>query len=64
MNVKHGKCRCGGSLMPVWFTEEETEITGGRMCKTGRKRTACSHLTCSNCLRNECVDDSLDSPYR
>lgn len=60
----YGKCSCGANLMPVWFTEEETEIEGGRMYKTGRKRTACSHLSCSNCLKNVCVDDSFDTSYR
>lgn len=63
MRNRYGKCSCGGSLFPVWFTEEETVIDGGRMFKTGRERKACSHLTCTKCLSNEGVDDSFDSPY-
>lgn len=61
---RYGRCRCGGELMPVWFLEEELEIVGGVMVKTGRTRRACSHLTCSICLKNNCVDDSFDVPYR
>ena len=31
-----GVCDCGGSLIPVWFTEEETKVANGTMYKTGR----------------------------
>lgn len=43
--VDFGVCDCGGSLIPVWFTEEETKVANGTMYKTGRVRRACSHLT-------------------
>lgn len=59
-----GTCdRCGGDLHPIWFVEEETKVEHGTMCKTGRKRTAVSHLTCNNCLKNFAVDDSFDGPW-
>lgn len=64
MPNKYGSCACGGDLLPVWFTEEEQKLSGGLMIPTGRKRRACSHLTCSKCMKNECVDDSYDTPYR
>lgn len=54
-----GKCKCGGNLQPVYFMEEE-RIKG---VKTGRKRSAVSHLVCEDCLRNECVDDSFDGNW-
>ena len=50
--VDFGVCDCGGSLIPVWFTEEETKVANGIMYKTGRVRRACSHLVCENCLKN------------
>lgn len=34
--VDFGVCDCGGSLIPVWFTEEETKVANGTMYKTGR----------------------------
>lgn len=46
--------------MPVWFIDEE--FKEGR--KTGRKRTACSHLECPKGLKKECVDDSFDQPWQ
>lgn len=64
MGSKYGKCECGYLLEPIWFTEEQTDVSGGIMIKTGRKRKACSHLVCSGCLRNYCVDDSFDSSWR
>ena len=60
----YGECKCGRSLLPVWFTEEETEVVGGIMTKTGRKRKSCSHLECPRCLKRFVVDDSFDKPYR
>ena len=58
-----GVCDCGGSLIPVWFTEEETKVANGIMYKTGRVRRACSHLVCEDCLKNFCVDDTIDGPW-
>lgn len=56
--------KCGGTMFPVTFTEEETEITfSGTMYKTGRKRTAVSHFECPNCWTKECVDDSFCGPW-
>lgn len=61
----YGECRrCGGKLVPVWFTEEEQVVIDGILCRTGRKRRACSHLTCTDCLANESVDDTFDGPWR
>lgn len=61
---KYGECAvCGWPMAPVWFTEEETVVIDGTLHKTGRKRRAVSHLTCTNCLTNECVDDSFDKPW-
>lgn len=51
--VDFGVCDCGGSLIPVWFAEEETKVANGTMYKTGRVRRACSHL----------VDDTFDGPW-
>lgn len=63
--TKYGECPyCGDDLIPIWFTEEETVVIHGTLCKTGRKRRAVSHLSCPTCLRNECVDDSFDMPWR
>lgn len=65
MERDYGTCECGGSLQPVWFKEEETIFTrDGYMHKTGRVREAVSHLVCDCCLRNDCVDDSFDLPWR
>lgn len=59
-----GKCsRCGGNLLPVYFTEEERKVECGHLIYTGRKRTAVSHLSCESCMKNECVDDSFDGPW-
>ncbi len=49
--VDFGVCDCGGSLIPVWFTEEETKVANGIMYKTGRVR------------KNFCVDDTFDGPW-
>ena len=61
----YGECeRCGGELKPVWFIEEEYKTTNdGHKYRTGRKRRAVSHLTCDNCLKNYCVDDSFDGAW-
>lgn len=29
--VDFGVCDCGGSLIPVWFTEEETKVANGTL---------------------------------
>lgn len=55
--------RCGTPLVPVWFTEKEQIVKDGIMYYTGRKRRACSHLTCPECLKNEVVDDSFDGGW-
>ena len=61
----YGNCsKCGASLEPVWFTEEEYKVENGHMYKTGRKRSAVSHLECPYCLNIEAVDDSFDGPWR
>lgn len=62
--MNYGKCDCGGNLEPIWFIEEEAKVMGGIMTWTGRKRKACSHLACERCMKNYCVGDSLDGPYR
>lgn len=60
-----GTCdRCGGRLIPIWFTEEEADTFDGAIRLTGRIRKACSHLVCENCLKNFIVDDSFDGPWR
>lgn len=62
-----GVCpRCGaGWLEPVYFIEEELKLTSdGHLYSTGRKRRAVSHLVCTYCLKNQCVDDSFDGPWR
>lgn len=41
----YGTCECEAPLEPVWFTEYERN----KGIKTGRKRTACSHLVCEYC---------------
>lgn len=65
MNCGYGKCeQCGIELEPVWFTEEETKVSNGIMIHTGRKRRACSHLVCPQCLKNYAVDDSFDGNWR
>lgn len=61
---RYGYCpECGGDLAPVHFIEEEYKICDGRLYKTGRKRWAVSHLVCTRCLKNQCVDDSFDGPW-
>lgn len=62
---KFGTCECcGGSLVPVTFTEHEYKTVGGIQIRTGRKRCAVSHLECADCLKRYCVDDSFDGPWR
>lgn len=63
---RYGHCpECGGDLEPVHYIEEEYKITrNGYRYKTGRKRRAVSHLVCTLCLKNQCVDDSFDGPWR
>ena len=63
-NYDFGKCPCcGGDLHPIWFIEEEVKVNYGHLYYTGRKRKAVSHLTCEDCLNNECVDDSFDGEW-
>lgn len=62
-NNRYGQCDCGGTLYPVFFTEEETVIQHGAMYRTGRKRCAISYLVCEECLRNYPVDDTFDGPW-
>lgn len=59
-NWKYGYCECGAMLIPVWYTEYEYNKYG---YETGRRRTACSHLTCAYCLKNYIVDDTFDEPW-
>lgn len=64
MQSKYGTCsKCETDLVPIWFTEEEVNYLGGNMIKTGRKRTACSHLECPSCFNKECVDDTFDEKW-
>ncbi len=58
-----GECSCGGALAPEYFIEHETVMQCGVQVETGRTRRAVSHLTCVNCLKNYCVDDSCDQPW-
>lgn len=63
-NELFAKCsECGGVLRPVYFTEEEIKVKNGIMIKTGRKRQAVDRLTCTNCMKNEAVDDSFDGKW-
>lgn len=57
---KYGTCECEAPLEPVWFTEYERK----RGIKTGRKRTACSHLVCEYCGKTYPVDDTFDGKWR
>lgn len=61
MNIK---CeRCGNEMRPVLFEEEETVVQNGNMYKTGRKRTAVSHLECTVCGKKAAIDDSFDGNW-
>ena len=63
MAGKFGSCSdCGSSLVPIYFEQEEERFDHhfGLYIKTGRKRTAVDVLVCPSCLKEECVDDSLD----
>lgn len=62
-NKHYGQCECGGTLHPIFFTEEETVVQHGVMCRTGRKRRAVSCLVCEECLRSYTVDDTFDGPW-
>ncbi len=62
--IDFGTCsRCGGTLAPIWFTEEEVKTANGVKWRTGRKRRAVSHLVCEDCLKNFPVDDSFDGEW-
>ena len=57
---KYGNCAdCGHPLAPIWFTDYEYRNS----IKTGRWRNAISHLACTNCLKDYCIDDSMDEPW-
>lgn len=53
-------CSCGGRLVKIMFEEQERNKHN---IPTGRYRRACSHLTCEDCLKNVCVDDTFDGPW-
>lgn len=60
------KCKhCDCTMEPIWFEEKELRRNSydGQLYPTGRKRIACSHFTCPECLRNECADNSFDGPW-
>lgn len=59
----YGLCGCGAPLEPVFFTEKEYETVSGSMVFIGRKRRACSHLACTECMRQYPVDDTFDGPW-
>lgn len=62
--MDYGRCeRCGTSLEPIWFTEEEIKYVKGSMIKTGRVRQAVDVLICPHCLKQYCVDDSFDGNW-
>lgn len=60
MQIPLSNCECGGGLHAVRFYEIERRAN----IPTGRIRNAVSHLSCDACMRNVCVDDSLDGPWR
>lgn len=60
---KFGKCDCGGTLYPIYYTLYETTDINGNYIRTGRKKRAVSHLVCDSCLKNICIDDSFDEGY-
>ena len=60
MDEDYELCSCGSSMLPVYFTEHERNSMNG---KTGRVRSACSHLECDNCGKKVCIDDSFDEPW-
>ena len=62
MEPKYGNCpECGGELRPVWFTEKEYDRYN---IPTGRTRHAVDCLVCKDCMKEYCVDDSFDGPWR
>jgi len=62
---KYGECAyCGCELEAVWFTEEETTVEYGVRYYTGRVRNAIDYLVCPKCLRNFCINDGMDGPWR
>ena len=62
---KYGRCECGVSLEPVFFIQEEIKenYSPYYQYKTGRARKAIDVLVCPYCLREYCIDDSLDGPW-
>lgn len=64
LDNKYGKCvNCNIEMKPIWFKEDEYVIKDGIRVRTGRTRSACSHLECPMCGKRECVDDSFDSSW-
>lgn len=63
INKDYGVCeRCGTKLqVSEWFTEYEYDEKG---MPTGRTKKAVSSLICPCCLKNYCVDDTFDEPWR
>ncbi len=57
-------CYCEAPLEPIWFTEKEYKTINGHLYATGRTRRACSHLFCTECGKNNAVDDSYDGPWQ
>lgn len=55
---------CGTEMESIWFEEKEYRYVQGMQIPTGRKRMAVSYLECPNCFNTQCVDDSLDQPWR
>ena len=62
MDSKYGTCECcGGRLYPIWFEETEYDRYN---TPTGRTRRAVDCLVCEDCMKEYCVDDSFDGPWR
>lgn len=61
MFASFGECTCGGKLSAIRFIEVERDKYN---ISTGYIRTAVSYLQCDSCLKNHCVDDSFDGPWR
>lgn len=60
-NARYGYCeKCNIALQPICFKEQEYDGYG---MKTGRVRTAVSHLVCPLCLESYIVDDSFDEEW-
>lgn len=60
---RFGECECGGQLDAIWFEEQESKISGGMLILTNRYRKAVSHLSCTCCGKNYCVDGTFDGQW-